>query len=605
MPFFSIIVPIYNKEQCLEKFIRNFKKQTFTDYELILVDDGSTDSSLDIMKRYSESDSRIKVVKSNQNSGIYMARRNGFENSSGKYIWNIDPDDSLSSDSVLEKAHKYLNDHEVEVFEFGFFLNFDDSFTQEIRDEITENLLVYNGAIDGENIVHTLLKEGKFRNNVWNKIIMRDSLFNIYEGIDDKSWIVMAEDMLISFPLLCCVRSYYGCNSFKPYIYEYGAGVSNQGELAPSKIESLAAQSKIIGIWKDFFLNKGIDISQYSDYIDQFEEELIANCLNLWFAFTGPQSEMLLHRFIDAWTFDKVFMYIAAFYKHREKEAIERTFELFYEKRVDNIRTIGIYDPRLNHKETKKDLDYIVASIKKSGYDVVLLTDDNTVDNACDFSEDIKIIKLENVENDWYENIKKREKNLRKAISEYNIDVLVYMDICSRALYWDMRTVQGSGAYFIIHSNTCLEKIFQTLSWDAQSVLRSVMAADAIASESIDDYKVWCQFNDNTAVINSDKGAYVYEKNDDKADKTIISTWKELIDCLSNLHSKNYSSTGYLIFRILDLVNEDVNQLRKELDEANAVCGDVITSASFKIGRCITSFPRNVRDFFIKTKGEK
>ena len=94
-PFVSIIVPVYNTEEYLECCLDSILAQDYTDYELILVDDGSTDGSGAICKRYAEEHSQIYYIHQ-PNGGHTCARQNGFLASRGDYITFVDSDDWLA-----------------------------------------------------------------------------------------------------------------------------------------------------------------------------------------------------------------------------------------------------------------------------------------------------------------------------------------------------------------------------------------------------------------------------------------------------------------------------------------------------------------------------
>ncbi|MBM7710553.1 glycosyltransferase family 2 protein [Enterococcus xiangfangensis] len=93
----SIIVPVYNVEKYLKKCVDSILAQTFTDFELILVDDGSPDNSGAICDQYAEQDSRVKVIHK-ENGGLSDARNAGIEVAKGKYLGFIDSDDYIAED---------------------------------------------------------------------------------------------------------------------------------------------------------------------------------------------------------------------------------------------------------------------------------------------------------------------------------------------------------------------------------------------------------------------------------------------------------------------------------------------------------------------------
>ena len=94
MPEISVIVPVYNVQEYVGECIESILRQSFADFELILVDDGSTDSSGDICDRYSDRDNRIRVIHK-QNGGLSDARNAGMKSAAEKYLNFIDGSDSI------------------------------------------------------------------------------------------------------------------------------------------------------------------------------------------------------------------------------------------------------------------------------------------------------------------------------------------------------------------------------------------------------------------------------------------------------------------------------------------------------------------------------
>lgn len=93
----SVIVPVYNAQNALNKCVDSILAQTYREFELILVDDGSTDASAEVCDRYAESDSRVKVVHQ-QNAGVAAARNSGLEAAGGEYLSFVDSDDYVEPD---------------------------------------------------------------------------------------------------------------------------------------------------------------------------------------------------------------------------------------------------------------------------------------------------------------------------------------------------------------------------------------------------------------------------------------------------------------------------------------------------------------------------
>lgn len=115
MDLVSVIVPVYNAEYYLEECIESILNQSYSNFELILVNDGSTDNSLNICNHYKASDSRIKVLSKN-NSGVSDTRNYGIENSLGSYICFIDSDDMIKNNYVEVLLREIKNDNVEAVF---------------------------------------------------------------------------------------------------------------------------------------------------------------------------------------------------------------------------------------------------------------------------------------------------------------------------------------------------------------------------------------------------------------------------------------------------------------------------------------------------------
>lgn len=114
----SVIVPIYNVEKYLKRCIDSILSQTFTDFELILVDDGSPDKCGEICDVYARGDTRIKVLHL-ENGGVSNARNKALDVAQGKYITFCDGDDSWKP-FLLEKAYNTMEEYGVDCVLYNY-----------------------------------------------------------------------------------------------------------------------------------------------------------------------------------------------------------------------------------------------------------------------------------------------------------------------------------------------------------------------------------------------------------------------------------------------------------------------------------------------------
>jgi len=116
--FFSIIMPVYNAEKFLQVAIHSVLVQTFTDFELLLINDCSTDSSDMICKQIAALDSRVRILRTSVNSGVAAARNLGIKAAKGYYLGFVDSDDTIEPD-LFQSAYDILKKHDYDCLKFS------------------------------------------------------------------------------------------------------------------------------------------------------------------------------------------------------------------------------------------------------------------------------------------------------------------------------------------------------------------------------------------------------------------------------------------------------------------------------------------------------
>ena len=118
-PKVSVIIPVYNTAEFLPKCLDSVVGQTLQNIEIICIDDGSTDNSLEILREYEQKDSRVKVI-TKPNQGCWTARNAGLEIATGEYVAFVDSDDYLELDAY-ETAYNAANAHDIDILYFGYY----------------------------------------------------------------------------------------------------------------------------------------------------------------------------------------------------------------------------------------------------------------------------------------------------------------------------------------------------------------------------------------------------------------------------------------------------------------------------------------------------
>ena len=118
--FFSIIMPVFNAEEYLNKAINSILNQTFKDFECILIDDNSSDKSYSICLNYAKKDERIILIKNDKNMGVSTTRNKGLDIAQGRYVTFIDSDDYIDRDVLYKVYNKIKNmDIVVDCLKYG------------------------------------------------------------------------------------------------------------------------------------------------------------------------------------------------------------------------------------------------------------------------------------------------------------------------------------------------------------------------------------------------------------------------------------------------------------------------------------------------------
>ena len=220
LPLISVIVPIYNVQNELSRCIDSIIKQSYQKMELILVDDGSTDESLEICQRYANKDNRIKLY-SKVNGGLSDARNFGLKYAVGDYVAFIDSDDYVES-NYLEKLYTSVTEKKADVAVCAF--NEVDTKENFIKTVNFPNEL-YGDEISGRELLKLVFARNGYTFIVaWNKLYKRE-LFDKVQFEKGK----LHEDEYINFPLFWDVKRVSVVNES---LYNY---VQRTGSITNSK----------------------------------------------------------------------------------------------------------------------------------------------------------------------------------------------------------------------------------------------------------------------------------------------------------------------------------------------------------------------------------
>lgn len=237
----SIIVPIYKVEKQLEQCIKSILNQSFTNFELILVDDGSPDMCGHICDEYEKKDSRIKVIHK-KNGGLSDARNAGLDIALGKYIGFVDSDDIIHP-QMYEKLYNCINKSNLDIVQCKFkrFKSI-----EEINININDSELNFK-EYNSQDAIIDLIDNNKINVNAWNKLYKRE-LFQNERYPKGK----IHEDEFLTYKLIYNSSKIGYIDEELYYYYENNNGIMNGSNILKrlDRIEALEERSS-------FFLNNG------------------------------------------------------------------------------------------------------------------------------------------------------------------------------------------------------------------------------------------------------------------------------------------------------------------------------------------------------------
>lgn len=197
---FSVCIPVYNTSKYLDECLRSVLCQTETDYEIVLVDDGSTDDSGDICDRYAAQYPHIRVIHK-ANEGLMMTRRRAFREARGDYFICLDSDDYWLSDHVLSRIREIITENNCDLVLYNYIAGKENPE----NDKLVTLFEHSDGFLFDTSNKTALYKElllGKGLNAIWIKAASR-SIVDV--DVDYSVWkndICRAEDLFQSFPML-------------------------------------------------------------------------------------------------------------------------------------------------------------------------------------------------------------------------------------------------------------------------------------------------------------------------------------------------------------------------------------------------------------------
>ena len=245
--YFSVIITVFNLENYIERGILSVLKQSFQDYELIIVNDGSTDNSLNVINELPKKNQKIKIINHEKNESQLIARINGVQISQGKYIIFLDGDDLFIKDAFITLYNIIQKNPDYDIYEYGFLIKSSGQIVLPIVCNNDRFTSFFNNKYSSP--LPSMV------NKVYNADIIKHACSKM-----ERAYININQDSYQSI-----IISYYAKTCFyinmPIFYYSYGLGVSTSYRNLEKTVEYLEASKKVIYLVEIFLSNNNLDIS--------------------------------------------------------------------------------------------------------------------------------------------------------------------------------------------------------------------------------------------------------------------------------------------------------------------------------------------------------
>lgn len=495
-PFFSIIIPTYNVEEYIGRCLDSILKQSFDNYEIICVDDHSIDSTVNIIRQYSEKYEKIILIEYEHNKSAHCARIDGFNKSKGKYIWFIDGDDEISTDS-LEKLYNYITKRPVDIFHFGTLVINDGDLPEKRIESMQRFTKPYEGRLSGHDVFEACFVDGKYRFNIWNKLFDRDLCIKAFQCMRYTE-LPKAQDKYEYYVLSYYARSYWGTNVDHFYIYHFGTGITGHTYLAPPSFERYCKMKLSFDEIESFSIRSGL-YTTYEEMISKIGDQLFDDCYANWNNNVASEDKgICFDLMVDYWGIDRVISSISN--KNWYNQGAVANQLLSSKKMIcppRNIKTIGTFYHTYRNGGVQRVLTGLMKIWLSLGYKVVLFTDEEPTSDDYYFPDEVKRIVICSSNEVTRSTYCKRSEELRNALKENNVDVMVYHAWVSNILLWDLISCKLEGVPFISHCHNIFSMLLRSSRAYFAALPNIYRLCDGIVTLSDVDKTFWSNFNNN------------------------------------------------------------------------------------------------------------
>lgn len=441
-PLVSVIINNYNNAIYLNHCIESVATQSLQNIEIIIVDDGSTDDSYQVITHWAKLDSRISHVQHNANLGTFMGRKNGIKAATGQYVMFVDSDDYLVPDACARAYEVIARGYDIVTFALAL-LPHGYVEPERVSQTVKRYLASREGKYDHYETIDAIFISRSIFWQIAGKIYAYDVLLKAVNDLDD-AYLIYAEDVYLLLAISNYARSTFKIND-QLYVYRYGSGITVEPD-----------NKRLV----KYILNMGESIRLIGEYAHARNMHInfkaicrdhCAQAIDDWLAkVPAAYAEDCFRRFTEQYGFKLMLKILLGCYSHRKvqvaktiKACINQTYHALTKK-----HTFGIIIPTKASNIKKQILRYLFNLLQNNDKHIIVFT--QAISEFIEsLSDNVEIRLMPEAKGD-YESDMRYLLQYNDIICEDKIDMILSADAYYHLNLWQILICHRFNASFAI-----------------------------------------------------------------------------------------------------------------------------------------------------------
>lgn len=503
-PLVAVIVPVFNDEEYIEQCLESVKNQTADFWEAWIIDDCSTDDSLNIVRNFCVDDPRFHILENEKNSSAWVCRSKGIMSASDsvKYIMFADADDTLALNAV-ERAFELMEQDPVDILHFG-------TNSDNCGKKYLEYLQPPRKKLYGREVFDSFV-ERSFEGHLWNKMFDAQLLRDTVNHVGAELYLPKAQDKVLYWAV-CKQReniTYRGVSD-KLYNYNFGQGVEGgKSEITLEQYRQYLYQANAENVITDIMNECPDELEEYGDIMEKSRYNLARHSARNWFRVCKDEKKDALEEAAKFWNrpLDSARLVCAlaefSWNNNMELSQIAREADIFkITKKPDDIKVIGTYYHRMDNGGIQRVIAELVKLWHGSGYKIVVFTDNDPQPEDYELPEYVTRVRIDRPASKCAAgNYFERGMSFAGLIQEYNVDCMVYHSYFSDVLLYDTLICKSMNVPFVLYYHNVFSRYLRYGDTKFSSIPEYCKLADALVCLDKTSENWWKCFNGNVHTV--------------------------------------------------------------------------------------------------------